>query len=120
MANVETLQNLGQFTGTENWYRHALNRKVLYTDGVQYVAENAGAYWLVDEVALAQAVRSVAAQPFQVWKLDVEQNSDAALLTCEDGNGNGLFKKQINYTNFPKQGITFYVCDSTILLPSEY
>ena len=49
------LTELQQFTGTEQWFRHGLNRKVLYTDGVQYVAEQAGAYWLVDEIALAQA-----------------------------------------------------------------
>ena len=28
---------LRQFTGSETWYRHSLNRRVLYTDGAKYV-----------------------------------------------------------------------------------
>jgi hypothetical protein len=31
--------DLAQFTGSESWYRHAVNRNVLYTDGAQHVAE---------------------------------------------------------------------------------
>src|SRR5882757_828930 len=49
-----TLHELAQFTGTEHWYRHALNRNVLFTDGAKYVADQAGAYWLLDEIALIQ------------------------------------------------------------------
>ena len=47
---------LAQFTGTERWYRHGLVRNVTYTDGVRYVADTAGAYWLIDIVALAQGL----------------------------------------------------------------
>ena len=45
---------LRQFTGTEKWYRHPFVRTVLYTDGVKYVAEQGGAYWLIDDIAFAQ------------------------------------------------------------------
>ena len=63
---------LAQFTGTENWYRHAINRKVLFTDGAKYVADQAAAYWLLDEIALIQPYNSrIAAESFQVWKLKV-------------------------------------------------
>jgi hypothetical protein len=31
--------DLRQFTGTENYYRHALNPKILFTDGAKYVAD---------------------------------------------------------------------------------
>src|ERR1700730_15173147 len=56
MTDTKTLSkdDLTQFTGSEHWYRHAMVRDVLYTDGVQYVAETAGAYWLIDEIAFAQ------------------------------------------------------------------
>ena len=43
-----------KFTGTEHWHRHALNSEVLFRDGARYVADHAGAYWLLDEIALAQ------------------------------------------------------------------
>jgi hypothetical protein len=46
--------DLGQFTGTEQWYRHSVNRSVLYTDGARHVAEHGQAYWLLDEIALIQ------------------------------------------------------------------
>ena len=51
-----TKADLRQFTATEHWYRHPLNRAVLYTDGAKFVAERAGAYWLLDEIALLQAL----------------------------------------------------------------
>lgn len=46
-----TQTELQQFTGSTNRYRHSLNRTVVYSDGVQYLAENAGAYWLIDAIA---------------------------------------------------------------------
>jgi len=39
---------LAQFTGTSIWYRHPLFRGFLTTEGVQYLANNAAAHWLVD------------------------------------------------------------------------
>jgi len=54
MTKILNKSDLAQFTGTEQWYRHAINRAVLYTDGAKYVADTAGAYWLLDEIALIQ------------------------------------------------------------------
>jgi hypothetical protein len=88
-----TANDLRQFTGTELWYRHSLNRNVLYTDGVRYVADKGGAYWLIDEIALAQCYQpKVMKQEFQLWKLTVSEDS-AALLTCGDGNGATVYEK---------------------------
>jgi hypothetical protein len=113
------LEHLTQFTGTEQWYRHALNRKVLFTDGAKYVADQAGAYWLLDEIALAQlSEQAVKAESFQLWKLEV--NDETAQLICEDGNGNAKFTKYIAFTDFPEPGVQFYFTDNTILLPGEY
>lgn len=39
-----TKEDLSQFTGTEQWYRHGIARNVLYTDGAKHVAESGGAY----------------------------------------------------------------------------
>jgi Family of unknown function (DUF6876) len=41
-------------------------------------------------------------------------------LTCEDGSDNVVYNKQIPFTDFPLEGITFWLTDNTILLPSEY
>jgi hypothetical protein len=80
--------HLAQFTGSENWYGHGINRNVLYTDGAQHVAEHAGAHWLLDEIAIIQPYnKAVAAEEFQVWKLAVRPDRTATL-TCDDGNRN--------------------------------
>jgi hypothetical protein len=112
--------DLHHFTGTENWYRHPFVRQVLYTDGAQYVAEKGGAYWLLDEIAFAQKGNPrVAAEPFQVWKLQVKPDQTATL-SCENGNGTPVTAKQLDYTDFPLAEITFYFTNNVILLPSEY
>jgi hypothetical protein len=112
--------DLAQFTGTEQWYRHGMVRDVLFTDGVKYVAETGGAYWLIDEIAFAQrGVKRVAAEEFQHWKLTVSAGR-TAILTCDDGNGHIVFTKRIEYTDFPLDEVRFYVANKTILLPSEY
>src|SRR5258708_38127287 len=90
MQNTKTLTaaNLNQFTGTEQWYRHGLNRNVLFTDGAKYVADQGGAYWLLDEIALAQRYeKAVAAEGFQVWTLTVKPDRPATR-ACGDGDGN--------------------------------
>ena len=45
---------LNQFTGSEHWYRGTMNRKVVFTDGANHVADSGGAYWLLDEIAIIQ------------------------------------------------------------------
>ena len=114
-----TKADLAQFTGSETWYRHALVRDVLFTDGAKHVADAGGAYWLLDEIALAQRYkRHVAAEEFQVWTLKVKDGK--ATLTCDDGNGNAVYSKRIPFTDFPLDEISLYYCNKTILLPSEY
>jgi hypothetical protein len=93
--------DLPQFSGSENWYRHEINPNVLYTDGAQHVAEHGGAYWLPDEIAIIQPYNmAVAAEEFQVWKLAVHPDRSATL-TCDVGNGNIVFTKEIRVHRFP-------------------
>ena len=115
-----TKSDLAQFTGSETWYRHGINRNVLFTDGAKHVADNGGAYWLLDEIAILQPYnKRVAAEDFQVWKLAVGSDRSATL-TCDDGNGNIVFSKKIAYTDFPLEEITLYFVNHVILLPGEY
>jgi hypothetical protein len=109
---------LSQFTGTENWYRHGLNRNVVFTDGAKYVADEGGAYWLLDAIA-QRFEKAVAGEGFQVWKLKVNPDRTATLV-CDDGNDNIVYTQQIAFTDFPIDEIKLYFTDSTILLPSEY
>ena len=124
MTNTETKKaldegDLGNFTGSEMWYRHWLG-KSLYTDGAKYVADRGGAYWLLDEIAINQTRAKVKAEEFQVWTLKVDLEKRKGVLTCDDGDGNVVFTKRIEFTDFPLAEIKLYYADNTILLPSEY
>ena len=46
-----THADLRHFSGDLERYFHPLNRNVLYTPGVKYVAEVGQAYWLIDAIA---------------------------------------------------------------------
>jgi hypothetical protein len=90
-----TAADLSQFTGPENWYRHGINRNVLFTDGAKYLADEGSAYWLLNEIAIIQPYdKRVRAEELQVWKLVVRPDRTATL-TCNDGNGDIVFTKQI-------------------------
>jgi hypothetical protein len=121
-AKISTLthNDLGQFTGSERWYRHGINRLGLHTDGVKYLADTASAYWLLDEIAIVQRCEARAAlAEFQVWRLTVNHDR-SALLTADDGNDNIIYREEIAYSDFPLDDIKLYYSNNTILLPSEY
>lgn len=120
MENGQLLeQDLNQFTGTDQWYRHGLVPKMLYTDGVRYFAENAGggAYWFLDIVAteLFQLQSKVG---FVVITADVAESK--AQLYADDGNDNVIWQREIEYTDMPTGKWKFYLTDNVLLLPSEY
>lgn len=113
-------EELRQFTGSEHWYRHSLVRTILFTDGAHHVAEKGGAYWLLDEIALAQRFdKRVARQHFQVWTLTVKPDRSATL-SCGNGNGRTVMEKTIPWTDFPAERVELWVADNTIYLPSEH
>ena len=111
---------LAQFTGSERFYRHAMFRNVIYTEGAKYVADMVGAYWLVDEIAFAQKhAPKLRNEGVQNWELVVSAGGSAVLI-CDEGNGHRLYAKQIEWTDFPEPGVRFYFCNDTLLLPGEY
>jgi hypothetical protein len=93
---------------------------VLYTDGAKYVADEGGAYWLLDAIAICQRYeKKVAAEPFQVWKLTVREDRSATLV-CEDGNDKVVYTQPIEFTDFPLPEITLWFANNVIYLPSEH
>jgi hypothetical protein len=110
------ITELDQFTGTETWYRHNTGR--LFTDGIKYLAEKTGAYWLIDEVFFSQEIKAIKRQEFQVWTLKVKD--DEGRLICDDGNDEVVYRKKIVFTDFPLKEIKLYYTDSVLMLRSEY
>lgn len=112
--------DLSQFTGTEQYYRHYLGLN--YTDGIRYLAEEAGAFWLIDAIASYQTkgfLKDPDLLHFQLWELQVKDNT--ATLTCKkDSNKESVVSQFIEFTDFPLESIKLYVVDKVLMLPSEY
>ena len=124
----ELLNSLPGFTGTESYTRLRypfMKTVLLMTDGAKYLADTAKAYWLMDAIASYQIYPKVSTEPFQVWKLVVNDGRKATF-TCTDGNFIHLSKMEIEYTDFPLPEITLYAEQSdylggrVIMLPTEY
>ena len=122
-------ESLSYFYGTENYYRHALNKNLLYTDGVQYVAEEGKAYWLIDIVASVTSCFVVDSDDFTTWTLtkdkekaynkELDTQCDAVVI-CDDGNGKELYKQYKEYTEFPLDNLEMFLIQGVLMLASEY
>lgn len=122
---TELKQALSGFHGTEKWHRWSiLAPKCLLTDGAKYLADHAGAYWLMDIIASWQRRLIQNEEYFQVWQIKTTDGS--AVLTCSDGNYNQLVHQDIPSTDFPLVSCKLYASfdfdgDYTIIfLPTEY
>ena len=121
MTPSELTQSLQGFTGTENYHKWSiLFRNFVTTDGVKFLADEAGAYWLCD--AIASHFPAYRDEGFVVAKFT--KKNRAWLLLLEDGNDNILASQKIGFSDFPLPEITLYVIPQdglwVILLPSEY
>lgn len=78
-----TKADLSQFCGTENYYR-PLHPTLVYTDGLKFLAEKTGCYWLIDLINQKQRLHKFRAEEFQVWK--IHANGSQARVTCDNGS----------------------------------
>lgn len=108
---------LKQFTGSEVLYKHWAGM-IYYTEGVKYVAETYSAYWLIDDISSYQTDHEIREMDFQLWILEVKNNS-AVLILKTDTGGRILSTQKIEYTDFP-ESIKLYVEFGTLLLPGEH
>jgi len=119
--------DLQEFTGTENYFK-TMDKSIVYTDGVQYFARNAGeqgAYWLLDMMVF-DLIPNSRNEEFLVVEVDVEDSQ--AIIRTQDGNNNYFLKREIPYTDLAEGEWKFYVENGmvgenevkVILLPSEH
>jgi hypothetical protein len=122
MDKAEILAGLAQCTGTHEYHRFSiLFKNLVITDGVKFLADNAGCYWLLDILGSYQSKPLVRAEPFQTWKFDRK----SMMVRATDGNDKKLAAQKIPYSDFPLSEISLFVIDNgdgfkVILLPSEY
>ena len=126
-----THADLAQFTGDLDRYFHPLNRQVIYTPGVKYLAELGHAYWLIDAIASyfcsplmnESMSKDYRIRTMQFWKLQV--NNQAAVLVAEADAGEEPFIRQdIPYTDFPLDKVEIWAGFDgkrwTLYLPTEH
>jgi hypothetical protein len=104
---------LSQFYGSDNYYPHWA-KVIRFTDGVKYLADKAGAYWLIDIVASYRRK-----EPFQIWTLKVKDKQGIVEMR-EDTNTPVLVSQEIPYTDFPLDTIKLYLVGNILMLTTEY
>ena len=67
----EIKHNVGGFQGSETFYKSTF-KTMIYTEGIKYIADSCGAYWLIDFIESYQS--KLKNCEFQVWTLEKEGN----------------------------------------------
>ena len=125
----EILAELPNFYGSEQnfLYNPVLFPNVLLTEGALFIAEECGAYWLMDVISSHLPSVRKAGDTFAVALLtkDCVNGSSALFALQDDVPPNVTYATQaISYTDFPLDEIKFYVSWDgkywVILLTSEY
>lgn len=116
-----------QTTGTDEWHKNWLG--LVYTDGIQYVAETCKAHWLIDLVASWQpdiARKHQADACFQVWRLEHIKGDEWLIEAWSDTprseGSTRLARQKIPYSDFPEDlaPFEFWVEGGTMLLKQEH
>src|SRR4051812_1466979 len=113
MTPDELRAGMAQMTGTTSYTRYSpMFRQLLLTDGTKFLAENAGAYWLVDAIGshiFSNPRLSPRAEPMQFWTFQKAAVSDLhkphRLWVTDGGKDNNdpktIAEQLIEYTDFP-------------------
>lgn len=128
MTPTELQAALQNFTGTERYHRFSpLFRNVLLTDGVKFLAESAGAYWLMDMIGshLPSVPKDESFVVASLDKYGTDSGHAANFVLADDYPAGRTYAEQhIEYTDFPLEILKLYVSFDgeywAILLPSEY
>lgn len=145
--NKQALKLLDYFTGTEAYHR--VSPRLVITDGVKHLCENAGCYWLVDIINSYQHVcqRDGMLRDMQFWHLRPgsaprentnegkmlafnpwsDSDNAACHVVCERDTNNVAIVQELPLTDFPFDAlpeVKLYCqnngSNSVVCLPSEY
>tara|TARA_Y100000310_G_scaffold310397_1_gene355578 strand:+ start:1558 stop:1935 length:378 start_codon:yes stop_codon:yes gene_type:complete len=124
LKEAEIVNELAHFTGTQQyWSYNQFGSGTKLTDGVHWLAENAGCHWLLDIIVSTITIEKVRKEPFRSVTLTLSEAEDDASwkVVIDDGDGNLLYEQEGDFTDFPlSSGIKLYWIDDVILLTSEY
>jgi hypothetical protein len=114
-----TATDLNQFTGTDGYHRFSILSSLVLTDGVKYMCDKAGTYWLMDIIASYQhrCKKDEMLKEFQIWTLTVKDGKGKVI--CERDTDDVAITQDIPYTDFPLESVKLYCENGVICLPSE-
>jgi len=105
-----------QTIGSENMHRDPLHpRGFQYTDGIEFVAETCGAYWLIDLVASHQPKicrKHPCEASFQVWVVRPLKTKEGFSAECwsdtpDHPESKRLAYQSFGYSDFPRELMPF-------------
>ena len=132
LSNRLSEHELSQFSGSLSRYQHNFARNVLYSEGVNHVAVNGEAFWLIDTITFLigsnkfkEAIRNddrIARMHF--WTLEVFEDNSALLVAKADSPEEAFIEETIPFTDFPLEKIDIWAGHDgqtwTLYLPSEH
>lgn len=99
--------------------RHILSGGTLITEGVKYLADRYGCYWLLNEIANLQDF--LAEYFLQIWRIKrVSEGSNSFQVTVYDGEELLLHDFEIIRDDFMAGEVEVWCILGEIMLPSEY
>lgn len=116
---------LAQFTGSETWYRAGFPPHVIFTEGMHYLADAAGAHWLIEAIASHLVTKpKLKAHGLLFWKLEKIPGGTWRLSARRDTGEPMVARQEIEYSDFPLDSIDVWTAWDgmrwTIYLPSEH
>ncbi len=101
--------NLAHFTGSESIYRHWMSKSAFMTEGCMYLAENGNCLWLFDIIVSHQSNPRVRREPFQAWKLVVNEDRSAVVSVTDGNRKKPILEQLVPFTDFMLKEITIWM-----------
>lgn len=118
-SSSDNAEDLLQFSGTEQYFKNQSMPDVVYTDGVKHLLETRECYWLGQLIVSNYKWNTLLKdQPFITCELTTDSSEGTVVFT--DGNDTILYEEKIPFTDFPDKGVSIWLVDGVLLLPSEY
>lgn len=115
---------LDGFHGSDIFYKNPLFRQCEYTEGVKAMAEQAGAYWLIDAIFSYEPRLTRSGDWFFAVRL--ENRGDDWLLQIGDNESPFKIQQVIEFSDFPVDSFKLFIdWDGfkekwVLMLPGEY
>ena len=112
------LEDLDNFTGTEQYHKISLYPNVNLTDGIAYVMDNGYSWFITDMLAVVRTKEEIMNEDFLSIKLVINKDKTATA-KITDGNDKVLYKQEYKWTN-GKKDLNLFFTNDVLMLSQEY